>query len=94
MPKNPEFCLDLHILYMSGLFFSARSKCSQSTASNLLLDCRMYERCGIPCSHIFVITNEIEETMISVQVSERYEFISVNSYVNSKKIRIRICELV
>jgi hypothetical protein len=29
---------------------------------------------------MFVITNEIEETMISVQVSERYKFIYVNSY--------------
>ncbi len=46
----------------------------------LQCDCWMYECCGIPCSHIFVITNEIEETMISVQVSERYEFVYVNSY--------------
>jgi hypothetical protein len=52
----------------------------KGTQSFLQWDCRMYERCGIPCSHIFVITNEIEETMISVQVSERNKFIYVNSY--------------
>ena len=52
----------------------------KGTQSFLQWDCRMYERCGIPCSHIFVITNEIEETMISVQVSERYEFMYVSSY--------------
>ncbi len=27
----------------------------------------LYERCGIPCSHILKITNEIEATMIKIQ---------------------------
>ncbi len=35
VPQNPKFCLDLQIAYMSDLFFSARSKCSQS----ILLKC-------------------------------------------------------
>ncbi len=26
-----------------------------------------YERCGIPCTHIMKITNEIDETMMTVQ---------------------------
>jgi hypothetical protein len=40
----------------------------KGTQSFLQCNCRMYEHCRIPCSHIFVITNEIEETMISVQI--------------------------
>ena len=30
-------------------------------------DSLVYERCGIPCSHILKITNEIEATMIKIQ---------------------------
>jgi hypothetical protein len=39
----------------------------QGQQSFLKCDCRHYERCGIPCSHILAITDEIEETMITVQ---------------------------
>ncbi len=34
VPQKPDFCLDCQILYMSGLFLSAKSRCSQSTSSN------------------------------------------------------------
>ena len=34
VPQKPEFCLNLQILYMPGLFFSARSRCSKSTLLN------------------------------------------------------------
>ncbi len=35
-------------------------------------DCLHYERCGIPCTHIMKITNEIDETMITVQHQKVY----------------------
>ncbi len=33
----------------------------------LKCECLLYERCGIPCSHVLKITNEIEASMIKVQ---------------------------
>ena len=39
----------------------------QGQQSFMKCDCRHYERCGIPCSHILAITDEIEDTMITVQ---------------------------
>ena len=35
--------------------------------SFLKCDCLLYERCGIPCSHILKITDKIEATMIKIQ---------------------------
>jgi hypothetical protein len=34
----------------------------------LKCDCLHYERCGIPCTHILKITDEIEETMIKYSI--------------------------
>ena len=39
----------------------------------LKCDCLHYERCGIPCTHILKITDEIEETMIKVQHLKVYQ---------------------
>jgi hypothetical protein len=39
----------------------------QANQSVLKCDCLHYERCGILCTHILKITNQIEETMITVQ---------------------------
>jgi hypothetical protein len=33
----------------------------------LKCECLLYKRCGIPCSHVLKITNEIEASMIKVQ---------------------------
>lgn len=38
-----------------------------SSQSFLKCSCLLYERCGLPCTHIIKITDEIEETMIKVQ---------------------------
>jgi hypothetical protein len=38
----------------------------------LKCDCQHYERCGIPCTHIMKITDEIDETMITVQHQKVY----------------------
>ena len=35
--------------------------------SFLKCDCLLHERCGIPCTHILKITNEVEATMIRIQ---------------------------
>jgi hypothetical protein len=37
VPQNPDVCFDCQILYMLGLFFRARLRCSQST----LLKCSL-----------------------------------------------------
>ncbi len=39
----------------------------------LKCDCLHYERCGIPCSHILKITNEIEEMIIKHQHLKVYQ---------------------
>jgi hypothetical protein len=39
----------------------------------LKCDCLHYERCGIPCTHILKITDEIEEIMIKVQHLKVYQ---------------------
>ena len=33
----------------------------------LKCDCLLYERCGIPCSHILKITDQVEATMVKIQ---------------------------
>ncbi len=44
----------------------------QANQCFLKCDCLHYERCGIPCTHIMKITNEIDETMITVQHRKVY----------------------
>jgi hypothetical protein len=42
----------------------------QANQSFLKCDCLHYERCGIPFTHVMKITNQIDETMITVQHQE------------------------
>ncbi len=44
----------------------------QATQHFLKCDCLHYERCGIPCTHIMKITDEIDETIITVQHQKVY----------------------
>jgi hypothetical protein len=44
----------------------------QANQHFLKCDCLHYERCGIPCTHIMKITDEIDETMITVQHQKMY----------------------
>jgi hypothetical protein len=47
----------------------------QANQHFLKCDCLHYERCGIPCTHIMKITDEIDETrMITVQHQKVYSF--------------------
>ena len=52
----------------------------------LKCNCLHYERCGIPCSHILRITNEVEETMIKIQHLKVYQvhYGSPNCEISSK----------
>ncbi len=38
----------------------------------LKCECLLYKRCGIPCSHVLKITNDIEVSMIKVQHWKTY----------------------
>jgi hypothetical protein len=44
----------------------------QANQHFLKCDCLNYERCRIPCTHIMKITDEIDETMITVQQRKVY----------------------
>jgi hypothetical protein len=44
----------------------------QANQHFLKCDCLHYERCGIPCTHIVKINDEIDETMITVQHQNLY----------------------
>ena len=39
----------------------------KNTHNFLQCDCLLYERCGIPCSHILRITDKIEDNMVKIQ---------------------------
>jgi|694.fasta_scaffold57145_5 hypothetical protein len=55
----------------------------------LKCNCLHYERCGLPCSHILRITNEVEETMIKIQHLKVYQVHhgSQNCNISSKLIQ-------
>ncbi len=44
----------------------------QANQSFFKCDCLHYERCGIPCTHIMKSTNQIDETMLTVQHQKVY----------------------
>ncbi len=52
----------------------------------LKCNCLHYERCGIPCSHILKITDEIEEMMIKIQHLKVYQvdYGNMDSNLSSK----------
>ena len=60
-PKFPVF----------GNVYEVKVK-QQANQSFFKCDCLHYERCGIPCTHIMKITNEINETMITIQHRKVY----------------------
>jgi hypothetical protein len=55
--------------------------------SFLKCNCQLYEHCGMPCSHILVITNEIEDTMIAVQ---HQKVLQVNYGVAESKLSTQL----
>jgi hypothetical protein len=51
-------------LFANGYHVTYTKKGNQNF---LKCDCLLYERCGIPCSHILKITDEVVATMIKIQ---------------------------
>jgi hypothetical protein len=67
--EQPYFGKDADYLAQKILIFANVYKVKvkqQANQSFLKCDCLNNERCGIPCTHIIKITNEIDETMITV----------------------------
>ncbi len=60
---------------------------TKGSQSFLKCDCQLYERCGMPCSHILVITNEIEDTMIAVQHQKVFQ---VNYSIAESKLSTKL----
>ena len=68
--EEPYFGKDADFMAKMFPVFANVIQSESKTASKstfLKCDCLHYERCGIPCTHIMKITNEIDETMITVQ---------------------------
>jgi hypothetical protein len=74
--KEPYFGKDANFMAKKFLVFANVYKVKVKLQANqhfLKCDClHYYERCGIPCTHIMKITNEIDETMITVQHRKVY----------------------
>jgi hypothetical protein len=56
----------------------------------LKCECLLYKRCGILCSHILKITNEIEASMITVQHRKIYPvyFGGENDMLNKELMKL------
>ncbi len=73
--KNLIFGKDADFMAKKFLVFANVYKVKVKLQANqhfLKCDCLHYERCGIPCTHLMKITNEIDETMITVQHQKMY----------------------
>ncbi len=68
----------------------------QANLHFLKCDCLHYERCGIPCTHIMKITNEIDETMITVQHQKVYSvhFGLPDSWVSDQLLKAVLMQIV
>ena len=62
--KDADYLAQKFPLFANVYKVKVRKQANQSV---LKCDCLHYERCGILCTHILKITNQIEETMITVQ---------------------------
>jgi hypothetical protein len=62
--EPPYFGKDADFMAKKFLVFANVFKVKVRQQANC---CQHNERCGIPCTHILKITNQIEETMITVQ---------------------------
>jgi hypothetical protein len=62
--KDADFLAQIFPVFANVYEVKVRNQANQSF---LKYDCLHYERCGIPCTHILKITDQIEETMITVQ---------------------------
>jgi hypothetical protein len=63
--ENDDIALSAKFPQFANVYHVTSTK--KGHQSFLKCDCLLYERCGIPCSHILKITDEIEATMIKIQ---------------------------
>jgi len=65
--SSDERCPMRIVLILSSNMQWYIHRCKKGHPSFLKCDCLLYERCGIPCSHILKITDKVEATMIKIQ---------------------------
>ncbi len=73
--EQPYFGKDADSMAQKFLVFANVYKVTVKLQANqhfLKCDCLNFERYGIPCTHIMKITDEINETMITVQHQKVY----------------------
>ena len=69
-PPSPKFQQDIYKLgelfprFLNVYTVSVTSKGNQKF---LQCDCQLYTRCGIPCCHVFKVTDAVTKEMISIQ---------------------------
>jgi hypothetical protein len=90
--ENDDLALSVMFPQFANVYQVTSTK--KGHQSFLKCDCLLYERCGIPCSHILKITDEIEATMIKnttlesvsrftcilVYQNPKYELLGVRAY--------------
>ena len=68
--KQPVFPNDtLSLTEEFPIFPNVYRVCVKRNANQSFLSCSclLYDRCGIPCSHVLAITNVLEDTMVKVE---------------------------
>ncbi len=63
--ENEDLALSVRFPQFANVYHVTSTK--KGNQNFLKSDCLLYERCGIPCSHILKITNQVEATMIKIQ---------------------------
>ena len=62
---NEDLALSVRFPQFANVYHVTSTK--KGNQNFLKCDCLLYEQCGIPCSHILKITDQVEATMIKIQ---------------------------
>ncbi len=63
--ENEDLTLSVRFPLFANVYHVTSTK--KGNQNFLKCDCLLYEQCGIPCSHILKITDQVEATMINIQ---------------------------
>ena len=63
--ENEDLALSVRFPQFANVYHVTSTK--KGNQNFLKCDCLLYEQCGIPCSHILKITDQVEATMIKIQ---------------------------
>jgi hypothetical protein len=63
--QNEDITLSVRFPQFANVYHVTSTK--KGNQNFLKCDCLLYERCGVPCSHILKITDQVEATMIKIQ---------------------------